>query len=728
VSHPSLDAFRRSVLPWLVAATALWLIAAAIDRRTVVVIESLGDHVRFAVAGTELVLPGTFASLDRITIEAADSIDHPGAVALALEHDGRIEPLPVARRFPVVSAEPPPVADWWVDHRDRPATVFVEDTNVGGPFTLRAVLRGRFTDELTFVLHGRPNLRLSLRRGLLDNYLAIRSGDGELIDVTTLDPTPSADLGALAAQLLRALSAACLVIALVGILTAVGGGRPQRRSADRPSTTGDRPARRLKTASLAAAIVLALLSTALSVWTAVRVFDGLPHQIDEVVDLLQARWLLDGDVAPSATAIQDHLRVPFTYLVDGRWLGHYPIGWPVLLAGGLAVGAPHLVAPVLGGIFVILLFFVGRELDDDVTGLAAAALAVVSPLARLLSGSMFPHVACAVLVLVALWLLLLSRRLPMWWLGAGAGVAMGACLAVRPMTAVAVSLVLGVWLIAEGLTGDRPRPTWITVTAATSGGLLASLPTLAHNAVVTGHALTLPYSLAGGTMYGLDNIPFGLRNLDAILVSASASLTGWGWPFTTDAPVLALSLAFVAVPFLLRRTRSEDRLLVAVLVVVALGHLPTKANGLHGYGARYVLDVAGCYYLLSARGFRELARWARPSRTAVAAVVAVFLALNLTALAVLPTRLGLYRGYYGVTGELERQLAAAGVDQAIILLEGDDWEPWGESARLMTGPRRHEIVIAADLGDTSVIEAAYPGRPVFRWDGQRLVRDDRGAD
>ena len=29
--------------------------------------------------------------------------------------------------------------------------------------------------------------------------------------------------------------------------------------------------------------------------------------------------------------------MPFTYLVDGRWIGHYPVGWPVLLAVGLAV-------------------------------------------------------------------------------------------------------------------------------------------------------------------------------------------------------------------------------------------------------------------------------------------------------------------------------------------------------------------------------------------------------
>ena len=104
------------------------------------------------------------------------------------------------------------------------------------------------------------------------------------------------------------------------------------------------------------------------------------------------------------------------------------------------------------------------EIDDEITGLAAASLAVISPLARLLFGSMFPHAACAVLVLIALWLLLRSRRSPGWWNGAGAGAAMGWCLAVRPMTAVAASLVLGGWLAVDALSERRgARSKWLTL-------------------------------------------------------------------------------------------------------------------------------------------------------------------------------------------------------------------------------------------------------------------------
>ncbi len=705
----------------------IWLVAAIIDRPTEITIEALGGHLRFNVAGTEVVLAEPGVRVDRITMHAADPIERSGAVGLEIDDGGVIERLPLEGHPAALLDPPTQVGDWWVDHRDDLRLIFDEPVSIAEPFTLHTVFHGRFTNDVTISLHGDPTLHFALRRGMLDNYLAVRGADGAVLDATNLYPDPVRDTGAITAQLLRAVSAACLVIAfIVGVRTATGSTNllkaPVSPRSEGPNRAGP------KRAALLAALALAITGTAISAWVAVEILGGLPHQIDEVVYLLQARWLLDGEVAPAASVIQEHLRVPFTYLTDGRWVGHYPIGWPAILAGGLALGVPHLVTPVLGGVFILLLFLVGTEIDDELTGLAAAALAVVSPLARLLCGSMFPHAACAVLVLLALWLVLLSRRLPGCWPGACAGAAMGWCLAVRPMTAVAAALVLGAWLVLDALHDEhRARSKWLTVAAAAGAGLATSVPTLVHNAVVTGSCWSLPYSFAQGSMYGLDNIPFGIRNLDAILRAASSSLSGWGWPLSAGGFTLALALAFVGIPFLLRRSRPEDRLLLVLFVVVALGHLPTRANGLHGYGARYFFDVAACLYLLSARGFRELARRAQPSRIAVTTVVGIFAALNLTAAAALPGRLALYRGYYNVSGELERQLAATGLHEAVILVDEESWEPWGEGARLMTGPRRHEIILAIDLEDNSALERTYPGWPVLRWDGRRLQSESAGG-
>ncbi len=713
-----------AVALWLGAATAVWLAAALVDRRTEVTVDAVGSRLRFTVAGTEVVLGDTIRSLDGITLDAADAVQTPHLVHWELETDRRVAQLPTGRGRPPSSPARAPVGDWWVDHRIPTAAIAGHDKAVDGPFTIRAVLLGRFSRETTFRIHGEPSVDLAFRRGVKDNYLVVRDGDGRLIEVTTLDPTPAADLGALVAQLLRGVSAAAVVIAFVGLVAALARVRRAARAGRRTSAPRDGKSSRPE---LISALGLACLAALVSAWVAVDVLGGLPHQIDEVVSLLQARWLLDGDVAPAATAIQDHLRIPFTYVVEDRWIGHYPIGWPALLAVGLMVGAPHLVNPVLGAVLVVLVFLAGRELDDELTGIAAAALATASPLLRLLSGSMFPHLACAVLVSLALWLLLLAQRRRDWWWGAGAGAALGCCLAVRPLPAVAAAVVLGAWLVVRATRGgDRPAAR-IAIAAATIGGLAASLPTFAHNAATTGHPLTLPYSLTAGTMYAPELAPFGLRNLDAILVALSASLHGWGWPLLTGELALALPLGVMALPFVLRRARTADWLLLAILIAVAVGHLSTRAHGLHGYGARYAVDVAGFLVLLSARGLRELGRWARPSPTAVRAVAGVVLALVAGTVLTLPWRLGLYRGYYGVTGALERQLEATGLERAVILVDDGPWQPWGEAARLMTGPRRHDIAVGADLGDASVIEKVYPDRFVLRWDGDSLHRD-HGAD
>jgi hypothetical protein len=719
VSFTDTNRTRRRPLLWLGAAVLLWLAAAAIDRRTVVVIDNLGDHLRFAVAGTELVVPGAIARVDAITLWMADSIDPPGVLHWRVSHGGETTELTAPRRFDRSRSDPAPVGDWWVDDRCRPRAVAEHDVEIDGAFDIRLVVRGRSTNELSLSLEGDPTLHFSLRHGLKDNYLAIRDVNGDLVDVTTLDPTPWADLGAIAAQLGRVLAAAGLIIAFVGLTAAVSAGVGVA-----PAVPRGEPARR---AAVVGAVVLAAIAAALSAWVAIDVLDGLPHQIDGVVYLLQARWLLDGELAPAVTTIQEHLRIPFTYVVDGRWVGHYPVGWPALLAVGLVVGVPHLVAPLFGAVAVLLVFFIGREIDGELTGLAAATLTLASPLIRLLSGSFFPHIACTVCVLLALWLLLVARRRSGWWLGAGAGAAMGCCLAIRPMTAVAVSVVLGVWLLVDAAQSESSNQRWTTLVAAILGGLAASIPTLVHNAVVTGRPLALPSTLADGAMYAPSLVPFGLRNLDAILASLSASLFGWGWGVFAGGLVLAVPLAFVAMPWLLRRARREDLLLLAMVAVVALGHLPTRAHGLHGYGARYAVDVAPCLVLLTARGFRELARWARPSTTAVATVVALFAVLTLSALASLPHRLALFRGYYGVTGELERQIEAQGIERAVILIDERRWQPWGEGARIMTGAQRFDIVIAADTGDTSVIERAYPERPVFRWNQATRTLDQRGG-
>jgi hypothetical protein len=263
-------------------------------------------------------------------------------------------------------------------------------------------------------------------------------------------------------------------------------------------------------------------------------------------------------------------------------------------------------------------------------------------------------------------------------------------------------------------------------------GAVGTLPLLWTNLVLTGGALHLPYTLAKGTMYGLVNLPFGLRNLDAVLASTVPALFGWGWGSSWVWLFQALPLAFAWIPFLLRRAGRAELLLLAVVACLAAVHLGTRAHGLHGFGPRYYFDAFFALYLLTARGVLELGRIGTdeaaageraPRNLATAAAAAVLLAgLCLPAAIGLPERLRLYRGYNGVDSSLEGAIAEAGLERAIVVFGGDDWQDWAMASRHMTGQLAGDLVFARGLDDNSALWAAYPDRPVWTWQDGRLEK------
>ncbi len=333
------------------------------------------------------------------------------------------------------------------------------------------------------MLEGEPTTTISIRRGLINNDFFIRGAGGLDLGSTSIDPTPLADVGAIAALLARSAAAACLMIAIFSLLQARSPARP-RPAASHPGPT------------MLLVAALAIAAVAISGWVAHDVLEALPHTPDEVVYLLQADWLLDGQLWSKVVPYQDLISVPFTYIDGSRWLAHYPPGWPALLAVGVAAGIPWTVSPLLGGIYVVLLYFAGRELQGPTLGLTAATLGLISPMARLIFGSMHSHALAATLILAALVMAHCARRSPGWLNAATAGLALGAAFGLRPLTAAAVALPM----LALALTGTRPSGNHLrlstTIAPFTGGFALAGFPTLVASQLIPGSAFSYPYSLA----------------------------------------------------------------------------------------------------------------------------------------------------------------------------------------------------------------------------------------
>ncbi len=704
----------RTAANWLIAAIFLATVSVLVDRSTTIEIYSDGGRIHVEVAGTVLSTPRALRRVTAIEILAMDSIDPPGGRRITVVDDTGVvlqEELP--RRFLTPPGDLVPLGDWELDERAGWGSVWRRDVDISGGFTVDAALRGRFLHDLTLVLHGDPTTTISLRRGLINDDVFIRGGDGFDLATTSIDPTPLADLGATGATAARAGAIACLLIAIFSILQVRSRPRPL------PAAAAGRPA---------APLVLALagVATALSAWVAYGVFEGLPHTPDEVVYLLQADWIVDGSLWSDASPLQDYQTPPFTYSDGERWLSHYPPAWPLLLAAGVVAGAPWLVAPLLGAVYVLLLYLAGRELQGPALGLTAATLAVISPITRLIFASVLSHAFAATLVLAALVMALRAGRGRHWLEAAGAGIALGLAFGIRPLTAVAVAVPMLAMVVRKRYdSGVRTRRR--TTAAAFVGGFaLAAAPTLVANALITGSAFSFPYSLAHGSMYGAANIPFGLRNLDALLASSGAAIFGWGWSLLHGPWVLALTFAPALVPLFAKRARTSDWLLAATVASVLAAYVGTRGHGLHGFGPRYYFEVLAPFFLLTARGFFVLAglgeRAPRFERMGpVVAAFGLFFVLSMPAAAVLPVRLSLYRGYNGVDGGLERQLEVAAPQPALIVLPTGEWQGWAAVSRVNDfRPDAPLLFIQADADDPAI--AAIAGdRPVFLWRDGRLT-------
>ncbi|MCD4750997.1 MAG: hypothetical protein K8R59_16620 [Thermoanaerobaculales bacterium] len=700
----------RALLYAALAATT-WIAGDFLDIRTQVELSVWNGQVHWEVAGSTLkARPGT-TDVDRITIRARAGILQAGGRRLETEKsNGTSLSWKLPHQFRIAGGSRPPVGDWWVDEVAREDEVFSTPADLGSDFTLRATFIGRFHQDLVLDLGGSPGVNCSFRRGLLNNDFFIKDDDGQVLASGSIDPQPIARLAAVCSTLLRAIAGGCLLVAIWAGLVSV------RQGSNRPTKKPDRAG----TAFVSGLIVIGVCASVISTWTTLDILDSLPHLPDEVVYRLQAHWLLDGDLTGPEPPCLDHTRIPFTYFEGGRWVGHYPPAWPLLLSPGVAIGAPWLIPALLRILNVVLVGLLGLRLGGRWTGLAAAGLAALSPLATLLFASWMPHSCSATLLLLALYLSIPSSLTTSRFRWMAVGLIFALAFAVRPLTAVAVAVPVGIFLVSEIFNRRRRRQDLILVLAS---GLLATAPTLAANAVITGSLWHFPYSLAHGTMMAPQNFAFGVRNLDALLASLSPLIHGWGWPWLSGPALMALPFAFVAVPFLIRRASREDRLLLAIAVIVPATHIWARAGGLHGYGPRYTFMAAALLWVLTARGAAELAS-TEMRRIPAAASVLVLLALS--TLITLPSRLDLYRGYNDVDGALGQAIAKLPPCSLVLIPEGD-WRGWTVATPWLDHEDPTSVVFATDLDDNHDLRGCFPDRRMYRWRNRELHSVDQPA-
>jgi hypothetical protein len=377
-------------------------------------------------------------------------------------------------------------------------------------------------------------------------------------------------------------------------------------------------------------------------------------------------------------------------------------------------------------------------------GALAAGLGAASPFVLLVSGSLMSHSACLFFCTAFLWCFWRSRTSTRDAWPLIAGVMLGTAFVIRPFTAVSVALPAGLWTLWQGVRDRRKgqagqglalRRLWHMAL----GFIPLALVVPVANAIWTGDPLLSPYVL----FWPYDRLGFGPghgplpQGHTAWLGLSSAFATLGhlanylhGWP--------ALSLAFVVLLFTFQPRRQADLFLVAVVASLVFAYALYWTSGVP-FGPRYAYEATSALLTLSAAGISRMWRYLaqkdvtepRPAvrRTSLLAGLLVLLTLINLAL-YLPWQLKRYRGLYDVTGEPRERLLAAGLDNALVIVQaGTGWKEYAVAFSMNVPTYDGAVVYASDCGAfNDQLMARYPGREVYVFDGRELHPYGRGSE
>ncbi len=183
-----------------------------------------------------------------------------------------------------------------------------------------------------------------------------------------------------------------------------------------------------------------------SVWVADSVFEKLPHLEDEMAYLYQAKILARGDAYVDVPQPLRSYWQPFLLSEDGKRFGKYPPGWPLLLAVGVKLNMTWAINAWIGMLSVALTYRLAREVFNEQTGVVAAALLTISPIALLINGTLMGHTSAQFFTLVFLygaWRVEKGQHALGW--AALSGMALGMLVASRPLTAAGVAVPLVIY-------------------------------------------------------------------------------------------------------------------------------------------------------------------------------------------------------------------------------------------------------------------------------------------
>jgi len=179
---------------------------------------------------------------------------------------------------------------------------------------------------------------------------------------------------------------------------------------------------------------------------------------------------------------------------DGRYYGKYPPGWPALLSLGVRIGAPWLLAPMMGAASLAMIYAIARRHFSVEMANVALISMLFCPYFVFNSASYFSHTPCLLPVLLFCYAYLESLKHPERLLPfASMGLFAGLGFIIRPFTVVGLSVVPAVHLIWWALRTKQILSLLKGLPLAMAGSSVFLIPFFVYNHSTTGSFLRQPY-------------------------------------------------------------------------------------------------------------------------------------------------------------------------------------------------------------------------------------------
>jgi hypothetical protein len=280
------------------------------------------------------------------------------------------------------------------------------------------------------------------------------------------------------------------------------------------------------------------------------VLEGQPNLVDAMSQLVHARYLAEGRIAGPVSPFAAFWHIQQTIQIGAGWVSQYPPLHVVLLAFGLASGAATLVGPALLAVAIFFTALAAERLlpAHRASARTGALLAAVSPFLIAHAGAYMSHTTAAALMAIAIYCVARAREGSATWT-LGAGSAVGALLATRPLSAVAIGAVVALGCVLGATPpalepARRLRAAILRLAGLAAGAAPFVIALGAYNARLFGHPFRFGYEAAlgpaGGLGFGVD--PWGNTfGIVQAIAYTSAELTALGlFLLETPLPLVAL--------------------------------------------------------------------------------------------------------------------------------------------------------------------------------------------